>query len=617
MADDEDDNDDMDSVGGNEDYNDFFHDRIIFLIDGRSKMVQCRTNQHHTHLQNCLALALAVMKSKVIANENTMIGITFFGTSNASTDSTADGIYRLFSLAQPNAMRIRELQGLVEDPALLLRTIKPQAADTQTCPLREALWSTSCEFSLTSTKDKKKRDIKRLWVFTNDDCPNASDRSEQKATMTAAKDLADASIDISLWYLHPSAVRPFDPSLFYIPLLKESAPAISTDRADDADAFDDMEDEVMNRVEAAGEEGFDLSMVGIRRKDYRKRKLGAFLCSLFNDCGGGAAASTTSTTSDSHSSYANSSRLEKHMAVGIYKTIQIMKKPSYTWLYARTAEPVKATSKLIDSGTGEVVDASRIATFFEIAGSKVSVSTEELAIIKRSRNVEGVGMQMLYFMPLTELRLDLQVESSYFIYPDEALVKGSSALFQMLLTDLIEKKLCAVVRFNRNFNAPAVMAALIPQLEKIDTDDGTQIEPPGFHMLIMPFVEDVRSDPTAMGLYATDSTLKQLIRPEQLDAAVQVVDRLSSLALPMSSSTSSSYSSSYRDIQSPAVQQYYSVIQAVALNHDKLEWDHSTDDQLRPDPSLLLKYSADFEHFKNLMGLVDDQLNASSSKVSS
>ena len=27
------------------------------------------------------------MKSKVIANENTMIGITFFGTSNASTDS--------------------------------------------------------------------------------------------------------------------------------------------------------------------------------------------------------------------------------------------------------------------------------------------------------------------------------------------------------------------------------------------------------------------------------------------------------------------------------------------------------------------------------------------------
>jgi len=457
---------------------------------------------------------------------------------------------------------------------------------------------------LTSTKDKKKRDIKRLLIFTNADCPNATDRSEQKATMTAAKDLADASIDISLWYLHPSSVigqKPFDPLLFYMPLLKESAPT-QTETADDG-AFDDMEEDVMNRVEAAGEEGFDLTMVGIRRKDYRKRKLGAFLCSLFNECtgGGGGAGSTTS---DSHSSYVSSSRLEKHMAVGIYKTIQIMKKPSYNWLYARTAEPLKATSKLIDSGTGEVVDASRIATFFEIAGSKVSVSVEELAIIKRSRNVEGVGMQMLYFMPLAELRLDLQVESSYFIYPDEALVKGSSALFQMLLTDLIEKKLCAVVRFNRNFNAPAVMAALIPQLEKID--DGTQIEPPGFHMLIMPFVEDVRSDPTVVGLYAIDSTLKQLIRPEQLDAAVQVVDRLS-LALPLPS---------YRDIQSPAVQQYYSVIQAVALNHTKLEWDHNTDDQLRPDSSVLLKYSADFEHFKNLMGLTDEQLSAaSSSKV--
>jgi len=591
MADDEDDNDDMDSVGGNEDYNDYFNDRIIFLIDGRSKMVQCRTSKHHTHLQNCLALALAVMKSKIIANENTMIGITFYGTSNTTTESTADGIYRLFSLAQPNATRIRELQSLVEDPGLLLRTIKPQAADAQACPLREALWSTSCEFSMTSTKDKKKKDIKRLWIFTNDDCPNATDRSEQKATITAAKDLADASIDISLWYLDPSITKPFDPSPFYIPLLKESA---STHLNTADEVFDDMDDDVMNRVEVASEEGFDLSMVGIRRKDYRKRKLGAFLCSLFND--GATTATATSTSSCS----SISSRAEKHMAVGIYKTIQIMKKPSYSWLFARTAEPVKATSKLIDSNTGEVVDTSRIATFFEIAGSKVSVSTEELSIIKRTRNMEGVGLQILYFMPLVELRLDLQVESSYFIYPDDALVKGSSVLFQMLLTDLTEKKLCAVVRFNRNFNAPAVIAALIPQLEKID--DGTQIEPPGFHMLIMPFVEDVRSDPTVVGLYASDNSLKQLIRPEQLDAAVQVVDRLS-LAFPLPS---------YRDIQSPAVQQYYSVIQAVALNHDKLEWDHSSDDQLRPDPTVLSKYTSDFEHFKNLMGLADEQLSAAS-----
>jgi len=55
---------------------------------------------------------------------------------------------------EPNAMRIRELQGLVEDPGLLLR---PQAADIQTCPLREALWSISCEFSLTSTEGEEER----------------------------------------------------------------------------------------------------------------------------------------------------------------------------------------------------------------------------------------------------------------------------------------------------------------------------------------------------------------------------------------------------------------------------------------------------------------------------
>jgi len=133
--------------------------------------------------------------------------------------------------------------------------------------------------------------------------------------MTAAKDLADASIDISLWYLHPSSVigqKPFDPSLFYIPLLIESAPT-QTETADDG-AFDDTEDDVMNRVEAAGEEGFDLIMVGIRRS--------APSCAVYSTNVGGAG----STTSDSHSSYASSSRLEKHIAVGIYKTIQIIKK---------------------------------------------------------------------------------------------------------------------------------------------------------------------------------------------------------------------------------------------------------------------------------------------------
>jgi hypothetical protein len=133
--------------------------------------------------------------------------------------------------------------------------------------------------------------------------------------MTAAKDLADASIDISLWYLHPSSVigqKSFDPSLFYIPLLKESAPT-QTETADDG-AFDDTEDDVMNRVEAAGEEGFDLIMVGIRRS--------APSCAVYSTNVGGAG----STTSDSHSSYASSSRLEKHIAVGIYKTIQIIKK---------------------------------------------------------------------------------------------------------------------------------------------------------------------------------------------------------------------------------------------------------------------------------------------------
>jgi hypothetical protein len=117
-------------------------------------------------------------------------------------------------------------------------------------------------------------------------------------------------VPASLFCDRTEILRPVT-SLFYIPLLKESAPT-QTETADDG-AFDDTEDDVMNRVEAAGEEGFDLIMVGIRRS--------APSCAVYSTNVGGAG----STTSDSHSSYASSSRLEKHIAVGIYKTIQIMK----------------------------------------------------------------------------------------------------------------------------------------------------------------------------------------------------------------------------------------------------------------------------------------------------
>jgi hypothetical protein len=63
-----------------------------------------------------------------------------------------------------------------------------------------------------------------------------------------------------------------------------------------------------------------------------------------------------------------------------------------------------------------------------------------------------------------------------------------------------------------------------------------------------------------------------------------------------------------RDIQSPAVQQYYSVLQALALNQAEGEWDADRDDTMRPDAEMLAKAeeAGVLAEFKAAVGISDD-----------
>lgn len=54
-------------------------DRIIFLIDAREAMITPNATGEPI-LVNCLKLVLAVMKSKIISNDSSAMGLTFFGT---------------------------------------------------------------------------------------------------------------------------------------------------------------------------------------------------------------------------------------------------------------------------------------------------------------------------------------------------------------------------------------------------------------------------------------------------------------------------------------------------------------------------------------------------------
>lgn len=213
----------------------------------------------------------------------------------------------------------------------------------------------------------------------------------------------------------------------------------------------------------------------------------------------------------------------------------------------------------------------------------------------------------------------------------------------------------AVVRFNRTDTAQPRLAALLPQLEVIffclvllallrtfnyyfvlsnqvvDEEEGCQVSPPGFYVIQLPFSEDIRFNPAPTPAATAQHTLDALCRGIYLqysptvaltpipfsylrfvtiitldDSGLPAVSRLlvDQLSLPAEFDP-------VRDIQSPALQQYYSVLQALALNQAEPEWRAEVDDTMRPNAAVLEGEregapAQGLMQFKTLVGITDD-----------
>jgi hypothetical protein len=100
------------------------------------------------------------------------------------------------------------------------------------------------------------------------------------------------------------------------------------------------------------------------------------------------------------------------------------------------------------------------------------------------------------------------VRSPYFLYPDEATVKGSTLAASCLLTTLLNENKIGLARFVRTSSSAPSLLALIPQKEVI-SKEGIQTAPPGFHAVVLPFRDDIRELPHI--------NLTQTVRPEDDD----------------------------------------------------------------------------------------------------
>ena len=102
---------------------------------------------------------------------------------------------------------------------------------------------------------------------------------------------------------------------------------------------------------------------------------------------------------------------------------------------------------------------NQVGTFYPVGGEKVLLNTDD---IKQIKFFDTVGMKLMGFKPKSCLKVFHNIKHSYFVYPDEKRVTGSSQVTDALIKEMIKSDQIAIVRFIPRDNSVVRFCALLP-----------------------------------------------------------------------------------------------------------------------------------------------------------
>lgn len=200
--------------------------------------------------------------------------------------------------------------------------------------------------------------------------------------------------------------------------------------------------------------------------------------------------------------------------VELFANILPMRPPTSVWLESRTNTPLTCQTKWICQHTGKYLMEHQIKTHIQFGGKNIPISKTEM---KQIKDFGLNGINLLGFKPRASLKLHHNIRAPYFLYPDERTIKGSIVAFNALRIKMMDMNKIAIVAFSVAKRDPR-LAALLPQEEDYDSD-----KPPGFNVIILPFLGEIRSSlPTKMyeqkDIYSGDTSIA--------DKAKNMIERL-------------------------------------------------------------------------------------------
>ncbi|CAG0905272.1 unnamed protein product [Cyprideis torosa] len=270
------------------------------------------------------------------------------------------------------------------------------------------------------------------------------------------------------------------------------------------------------------------------------------------------------------------------IGVGIYQLVRPKKIPHSGYVKRDTNEDVQAVQELIHVDSGQKLKSADIIKYQEFADQKLIFKPTEVKKIKAV--FPDLGLKLLGFKPLSHFNWAWHLKNPSFIYPDESKIKGSTSLFAALLSRCLARRVYPVVWYCPQEHSNICLAALYPQAEEID-EAGWQMVPPGFHVFPLPFLSDFRELPEGVAR----STCPDKVTGEEEEAAGAVVKSLFRVKLNLNK------------FENPALQQYWTHVEALALNLDKAE---EFEDYTIPNDEIIESRSQEaVQAFKEVVGI--------------
>ncbi|KAI6109983.1 SPOC like C-terminal domain-containing protein [Pisolithus sp. B1] len=449
-------------------------DVILFCVDCSQSMQELRDDAVYedvktSHLLTALDAAMQVQKKKTVSGPNDWVGILLYNTPLSVT-----------SIVPLNPLRIDAR----DDPEHLKKTFPPLPGTKM--PMGDVF--TSCNWVLRDSAPKTAS--KRVFLITDDDNPSPASTKILTSARTTLIDLMQSGCQIEPFFISTTE-KPFDITKFYSSVLPsnvlgEEEPeasgvlpdSISITRIDDLleqMRFHEQPKRAVFNVPFELGKGFTIGVKGYGLVTEQKK--GSYL--YFIDLGDRMEVARSRTV------YVDE---EKEAEVSRNKALFGMKLGADE-----------------DGGDGDEMG---------LGPSRVPFYTAEEVQSFRTLGLDP-GIKLLGFKDKKELAFEDNVKHSIFIYPDELKYSGSKRTFSALLQKMLEKRKIGLVRALVRRNSSPVFCALLPQAEKVE--EGGWCEPGGFHLIVLPFADDIRAAPIEEQLRASEKVK---------DAAKNWIDKL-------------------------------------------------------------------------------------------